>query len=234
LLVGIEVLAAEDGVQGLALVTFPAASAIFTSPDGFGFDSTRYGAMFVPQVVLAVLASALAPKVARRSSLRRVLLIGFLGNIASMALLAGTRLLIGVPDMAFAILLMATGALGLGFGATVMALNTYVEAFFPQSSDRAVLVLNALLGVGTALAPVLVALVQPMLDSVVAEKNLELMQLIVLAVIGLFAMRSVAPDDIPTKDIFLAAIPYLVMSMLMLIAIMLWPGIATWLPRALG
>jgi MFS transporter, FHS family, glucose/mannose:H+ symporter len=61
--------------------------------------------------------------------------------------------------MAFAILLMATGALGLGFGATVMALNTYVEAFFPQSSDRAVLVLNALLGVGTALAPVLVALV---------------------------------------------------------------------------
>ena len=29
-------------VQGLALVTFPAASAIFTSPDGFGFNSTRY------------------------------------------------------------------------------------------------------------------------------------------------------------------------------------------------
>ena len=59
-------------VQGLALVTFPAASAIFTSPDGFGFDSTRYGAMFMPQVVLAVLASGLAPKVARGSSLRRV------------------------------------------------------------------------------------------------------------------------------------------------------------------
>ncbi len=37
--------------QGLALVTFPAASSIFTSPDGFGFDSARYGTMFVPQVV---------------------------------------------------------------------------------------------------------------------------------------------------------------------------------------
>jgi fucose permease len=149
-------------VQGLALVTFPAASAIFTSPDGFGFDSTRYGAMFVPQVVLAVFASGLAPKVARRSGLRRVLLTGFLGNIASMALLAGSRFLISVPDAAFAVLLIATGALGLGFGATVMALNTYVEAFFPQSSDRAVLVLNALLGVGTALAAVLVALVVQM------------------------------------------------------------------------
>ncbi len=146
-------------VQGLALVTFPAASAIFTGPDGFGFDSTRYGAMFVPQVVLAVLASALAPKFARRWSLRRVLLIGLAGDIVSMALLALSRLLLGVPDAAFGVLLGATAALGLGFGATVMALNTYVEAFFPESSDRAVLALNALLGLGTALAPVLVALV---------------------------------------------------------------------------
>jgi MFS family permease len=145
-------------VQGLALVTFPAASSIFTSPDGFGFDSTRYGMMFVPQVVFAILASGLAPKLARRWSLRRVLLVGFAGNFVSMALLALTRLLLGVPDMAFGVLLTATGALGLGFGATVMALNTYAETFFPQRADGAVLVLNALLGLGTALAPVLVAI----------------------------------------------------------------------------
>jgi len=146
-------------VQGLSLVTFPAASSIFTSPDGFGFDSTRYGTMFVPQVVLAILSSALAPKLARRWSLRRVLLVGFAANIASMALLALTRLLLGVPDVAFGVLLASTGALGLGFGATVMALNTYAEAFFPQRADGAVLALNALLGLGTALAPVLVAIV---------------------------------------------------------------------------
>ena len=145
-------------VQGLALVTFPAASSIFTSPDGFGFDSTRYGMMFVPQVVFAILASGLAPRLARRWSLRRVLLVGFAGNFVSMALLALTRLLLGVPDMAFGVLLTATGALGLGFGATVMALNTYAETFFPQRADGAVLALNALLGLGTALAPVLVAI----------------------------------------------------------------------------
>lgn len=146
-------------VQGLALVTFPAASSIFTSPDGFGFDSTRYGAMFAPQVVFAILASALAPRLARRLSLRRVLLAGFAANIVSMALLALSRPLLGVPDTAFGVLLVATAALGFGFGATVMALNTYAEAFFPEGIDRAVLVLNALLGVGTALAPVLVAAV---------------------------------------------------------------------------
>jgi MFS family permease len=146
-------------VQGLALVTFPAASSIFTSPDGFGFDSTRYGTMFVPQVVLAIFASALAPKLARRLGLRAVLLAGFASNVVSMALLAASALLLGAPDIAFGILLLATAALGFGFGATVMALNTYAEAFFPETVDRAVLVLNALLGVGTALAPVLVAAV---------------------------------------------------------------------------
>jgi MFS transporter, FHS family, glucose/mannose:H+ symporter len=146
-------------VQGLTLVTFPAASSIFTSPDGFGFDSTRYGTMFVPQVVLAILSSGLAPKLARRWSLRRVLLVGFAANIVSMALLALTPLLLGAPDVAFGVLLAATGALGLGFGATVMAINTYAEAFFPGRADAAVLALNALLGLGTALAPVLVAIV---------------------------------------------------------------------------
>jgi MFS transporter, FHS family, glucose/mannose:H+ symporter len=146
-------------VQGLALVTFPAASSIFTSPDGFGFDSTRYGALFLPQVLLAILASAFAPRLARRWSLRRVLLAGLAGDIVSMTLLALSRLLLGMPGMAFGVLLLATGALGLGFGATVMALNTYAEAFFPKRADRAVLALNALLGLGTALAPVLVAIV---------------------------------------------------------------------------
>ena len=146
-------------VQGLALVTFPAASSIFTSNDGFGFDSTRYGALFLPQVVFAILASAFAPRLARRWSLRRVLLAGLAGDVVSMTLLALSRLLLGMPDMAFGVLLLATGALGLGFGATVMALNTYAEAFFPKRADRAVLALNALLGLGTALAPVLVAIV---------------------------------------------------------------------------
>src|SRR5215467_8759575 len=145
-------------VQGLALVTFPAASSIFTRADGFGFDSTRYGAMFLPQVIMAILASGLAPQLARRWSLRSVLLLGIAGDIVSMALLAFSRLLIGAPDAAFAVLLIATGALGLGFGATVMALNTFAEVFFPERADGAVLALNALLGLGTALAPVLVAI----------------------------------------------------------------------------
>ncbi len=144
-------------VQGLALVTFPAASTIFASPKGFALSSTQYGAMFMPQVVLAILASAFGSRLARRLELRGVLLLGLCGDLLSMAVLAASPLLIGT-HAAFVALCVATGALGLGFGATVMALNTLVEGFFPKAADGAVLLLNALLGVGTALAPLLVAL----------------------------------------------------------------------------
>jgi MFS transporter, FHS family, glucose/mannose:H+ symporter len=179
-------------VQGLALVTFPAASTIFTSPQGFGFDSTRYGAMFIPQVVLAILAAGLAPKVAERFSLRWVLLVGLAANFVSMTLLALSRLLLGLPDIAFVVLLLATGMLGLGFGATVMALNTYAEAFFPERADRAVLALNALLGLGTALAPILIAIVV----GLGAWWLLPLAMAVILVVI--FAIALAEPLNAPT------------------------------------
>ena len=44
-------------VQGIALVTFPAASGIFTSASEYDLSSTAYGAMFIPQAVTAVSAA---------------------------------------------------------------------------------------------------------------------------------------------------------------------------------
>ena len=145
-------------VQGVALVTFPAASSIFTNPQDYGFSSTQYGAMFLPQVVLAILASSLAPALARRWTLKRVLLLGLGSDLVSMSLLALSSLVMSSGSLAYGMLLLATAALGLGFGATIMALNTFAEAFFPGRADSAVLALNALLGAGTALAPVFVAI----------------------------------------------------------------------------
>ena len=80
-------------VQGLALVTFPAASSIFTSPHGFGFSASRYGMMFIPQVILAILASSLAPSLARRWTLKRVFLAGLSADLLAMILLAVSRVL---------------------------------------------------------------------------------------------------------------------------------------------
>jgi hypothetical protein len=54
-----------------------------------------YGAMFIPQVAMAILASSSGPWLARRFGLRGVLLLGLGGDLVSMALLSASPLLIG-------------------------------------------------------------------------------------------------------------------------------------------
>jgi MFS family permease len=144
--------------QGIALVTFPAASTIFTDPADYGLSSTQYGAMFLPQVVLAIASSLLGAGLATRFGSKRLYLAGLAADVMSMALLVVSWGFTGNTGVAYAMLLVATGFLGLGFGLTVPALNTFAAAFHPDGPDRAVLVLNALLGLGTALAPVFVAI----------------------------------------------------------------------------
>lgn len=144
--------------QGLALVAFPAASAVFTSPHYYGLSSTAYGGMFVPQAIMAVGASFLGAALSVRLGVRRIYLLGLSANLASMVLLFASRLVMGRGVVTYGTLLLATSALGIGFGLTVPALNTLTAAYFPGRIDSAVLVLNALLGLGTALAPLLVAI----------------------------------------------------------------------------
>jgi len=144
-------------VQGIVLVTFPAASTIFTDPDQYDLSNTRYGLLFVPQVLTAITASLLGSSLARRSSTKRVYLAGLLAGLVAMVLLLVSQFFESDTAVAFPMLLVATAFLGVGFGLTVPALNTLTAAFHPQGVEKSVLVLNALLGLGTALAPVFVA-----------------------------------------------------------------------------
>jgi MFS family permease len=144
-------------VQGIALVTFPAASTVFTDPDEYDLNSTQYGALFLPQVVTAVAGALLGGKLAGRIGLKRVYLAGLAATLLSMTLLLVSSFVSDDQSLAYVLLLGATASLGIGFGLTVPALNTYAAAFHAGAVDRAVLVLNALLGLGTVLAPVIVA-----------------------------------------------------------------------------
>jgi MFS family permease len=144
--------------QGIALVTFPAASTIFIDPADYGLSSTQYGAMFLPQVVMAIATSLLGAGLATRFGSKRLYLAGLACDVISMSLLIVSWGFADDTAVAYPILLVATGFLGAGFGLTVPALNTFAAAFHPDGADRAVLVLNALLGLGTALAPLFVAI----------------------------------------------------------------------------
>jgi fucose permease len=144
-------------VQGVALVTFPAASSILTNADYYGLSSSAYGGLFLPQAIAAVVASLAGARLTRSMGAKRLLLLGLTGDLVAMALLFLSQFVIGAGILPYLMLLVATTCLGAGFGMAVPALNTLAAGFDPQRADRAVLHLNALLGLGTALAPLLVA-----------------------------------------------------------------------------
>jgi MFS family permease len=145
-------------IQGIALVTFPAASAIFTSPEHYALTSAAYGAMFVPQAATAIVSSLMAAGLTQRMRIKNICLLGLTADLLAMTLLVLSTWVMQNHSLAYAILLVATGCMGVGFGLTVPAVNTLAAAFFPHKVDKAVLMLNALLGLGTALAPAFVAI----------------------------------------------------------------------------
>src|SRR4029453_17781596 len=95
-------------VQGIALVTFPAASTILTDPAEYDLSSTQYGTLFLPQVVTATPAP-----------------------LPSMSPLLLSQFFTDDQSAAFVLLLLATASLGAGFGLTVPALNTLTAALRP-------------------------------------------------------------------------------------------------------
>jgi MFS family permease len=145
-------------VQGIALVTFPAASTVFTNPAQYDLSSAQYGTLFLPQVIAAIVASLLGASLGTRFGNKRIYVAGLAASLLSMALLLVSASLTSERGLAYALLLGATASLGAGFGLAVPALNTFAAAFHAAAVDRSILVLNALLGLGTVLAPVLIAL----------------------------------------------------------------------------
>jgi MFS family permease len=144
--------------QGIALVTFPAVSTVLTDPNEYDLSKTQYGSLFLPQVVTAISAALLGSKMSGRIGTKRVYVAGLMASLISMGLLLVSKAFTGNQSAAYALLLLATAFLGAGFGLAVPALNTFAAAFNASARDRAILVLNALLGLGTVLAPVLVAI----------------------------------------------------------------------------
>jgi predicted MFS family arabinose efflux permease len=143
--------------QGLSLVAVPAAATILTSDTGYGLSAGEYGQLFLPQVILATSGALGLPTLARRIGLKKVLLAGLAANTMAMALLVASNTVRTHP-VAFPTLLVATGSLGLGFGLTLGSISTYAGAFHPQRREVALTALNVLLGLGTALSPLLIAI----------------------------------------------------------------------------
>ena len=144
-------------IQGTALVAFPATATILTSPQAYALSPTQYGSLFLPQVACAIGAALAGAWLTRRVGIGNIFRVGLGADALSMLLFFTSRFVLGHHVFAFGLLLTATACLGIGFGLTVPALNALAAALATKDPDRALLVLNALLGVGTVLAPLLSA-----------------------------------------------------------------------------
>jgi MFS family permease len=142
--------------QGLSLVAVPAAATILTSADAYDLSASQYGLLFLPQVILAIAGSLALPSLAGRIGLKRVLIVGLAADTVAMTLLVISNS-VRTDAVAFPMLLVVTGSLGLGFGLTLGSISTYAGAFQPQRREVALTALNVLLGLGTALSPLLIA-----------------------------------------------------------------------------
>jgi len=60
--------------------------------------------------------------------------------------------------------------------------------------------------------------------------NIELGQLTPPFGMLLYVMKGVAPPDVKMEEIIWAAVPYMIFDLLVMAAIIVWPGIALWLP----
>src|SRR6478735_7195194 len=95
-------------VQGIVLVTFPAASTVFTDPNEYGLTTTQYGGLFLPQVVTAIAGSLLGSSLARRVGAKRVYLLGLAASLLAMTLLVISALFTDDRAVAYPLLLTAT------------------------------------------------------------------------------------------------------------------------------
>ncbi len=179
--------------QGISLVAFPAAATILTATNGYDLSKSQYGLLFVPQVVMAIAGSLALPTLSGRFGLKRVLLAGVAADALAMGLLVGSNA-VQSGAAAFPLLLVATAALGFGFGTTLGAISTYAGGFMPDRRDVALTALNVLLGLGTALSPLLVAV----FDNVGEWWYLPLIAAAGLAALGLLAATQPleAPDPV--------------------------------------
>ncbi len=138
-------------LQGLTLVSFPASSAVLKQMHGF--TDAQYGAIFLPQVALAVLGAVAGGTLARRLGLRPLLWLAAAGNGLSQLALAASLWV--TPALAFPTILVGTALLGWSFGLGGAPLNSYPPQFFPRRAPAAVVALHTLLGLGLMVGPLL-------------------------------------------------------------------------------
>ncbi len=136
-------------LQGMTLVAVPALSGVLKT--NLRIDDTQYGGLFLPQVICTAVAALAGGLLARRWSLKTLLVGALLANALSQIMLLSAG---AVPaQWVFAWLGIGTAALGFGFGLGAPPLNSLPGLLFPRRADTALVILHTLIGIGLCIGP---------------------------------------------------------------------------------
>lgn len=76
--------------------------------------------------------------------------------------------------------------------------------------------------------------VDPVWFAILAGLNLQTSFLTPPVGWSLFFLKGVAPPGVTSRDIYVGVIPFIGLQLMALVALFIWPEIATWLPKAIG
>ena len=204
-------------------------------------------------LIIAVLGSILGgfatpTEAAGVGAFGATLLAFFKGKLNIFTVNEGSKNTVKVTSMVFFILIGAAifSLVFRGFGG-----DTLVENFFEElpggvfTATLIVMVVIFVLGfildfieitfvVVPIVGPVLLAMgLDPVWLGVMIAINLQTSFLTPPFGFALFYLRGVAPQSVQTIDMYRGVIPFIAIQLLLLISILIFPGIATWLPSQL-
>ena len=136
-------------VIGLTLVSFPASSAFMKA--AHGFTDAQYGAIYLPQLIAAIVGAVGGGWAAARLGLKRMFVVALLAFAAAQALLAASADL--SPARALAAIMAGTACFGFGFGFGGGPLNAFAVLLFPRRATSALTALHMFAGAGLTVAP---------------------------------------------------------------------------------
>jgi MFS family permease len=140
-------------VQGMVLVTIPAASGIIMGARDYALSGVQYGDLVLPEVAAAILAALSGFGLARRRPTRLAYRVGVALSLLAMVLLLATAPIEGSHAITFPVLLTASTLLGAGFGLILPIVMAYARYLHATNEDPSLLLLNALLALGAIIAP---------------------------------------------------------------------------------
>lgn len=140
-------------IIGLTLVSFPASSTYLRA--AHGLSDAAYGAIYLPQLVAAIVGALAGGALAGRMSLRAMYLMALVSFALAQGLLASSA---GVSSqLALSTVMCATAAFGFGFGFGGGPLNAAVTLLFPRAPYVAITALHMVAGAGLTIGPFIFA-----------------------------------------------------------------------------